>query len=286
MPLFKPSVAELKAKRDTTGLVQELRSKDRRARVEAIQALGELRAASALAALASFLLAPTSSLAEQVEVSEALGKIGGEPAIEPLRQALAISRERERVLIDGVANETDRRYSIEFYINRIATDEYLLRAEIATALGCIGGMRAFAALIEMLADETGAMASHVKRAATDALNGILASAAADFVPALCAALDHQTLDVRAWAAERLRDYGDVRALDVLIAAMRDESEQFLVRTAAMACLGKFGDERALASLEELMQAGNRNFAVDAKHAAMEIRQRLKLDQRLGIYQDE
>ncbi len=286
MPLFKPSVAELKAKRDVTGLVQQLQSKNRRARIEAIQALGDLRVASAIPALARFLLAPATALAEQVAAAEALGQIGDEQAIEPLKQARAISREREGVLIDGVFNATDRRYSMEFYINRIATDEYLVRSEIATALGRIGGMRAITALVEMLANETGAMGNDVKRAVKDALDTILARTDADCVPWLTTALDHQTLDVRAWAAERLRDYGDGRALDALVAAARDESEEFAVRTAAMACWGKFGDERALAGLEELMQAGNRNLAFDAKHAAMEIRQRLKLDRRLAIYQDE
>ena len=51
MPLFGPNIAAMKEKGDLAGLVLMLKGKDVRARTQAVKALGELRARSAVSAI-------------------------------------------------------------------------------------------------------------------------------------------------------------------------------------------------------------------------------------------
>jgi len=272
MPLFGPNIAAMKEKRDLAGLLMVLKGKDARARAEAARALGELGARSTMSAIAELLLAEDNSLAEKTTAAEALGLINDEAAIDALAQATDASRERERGAINAAIDSPDRKYSINYYVNRIAADESSLRSAIAIALGRIGGERGIGALFEMLATETGQMANRVKSDARNAIADALQRVGQRFVPLTCEALKHSAVEVRQWAAHCLGDLGSEQAVSALIAAAYDEQEDFDVREAAMRSLGNIGDRRAIPYLEDLLHSGSRAVGRDAQAALAGIRQ--------------
>ena len=273
MPLFPPNIAAMKERRDLAGLLIVLKSKDARARAQAVQALGELGARSALPAIAALLLSPDSKLAEKTTAAEALGSIKDDSAVDALVQEIANSRERERGTIDAAIDAPDRKYSLNYYVNRIAADEYTLRSAIAIALGRIGGERGVRALFEMLATETGQMASSVKNDAKTAISAALESDGQRFVPLLIDELKGKSVEVRQFAAYCLGDYASEDAVNALIAAAYDEQEDFDVRASAMRSLANIGDRRAIPYLEDLLHSGNRAVVRDAQAALTGIRQR-------------
>ncbi len=273
MPILKPNLAAMQAKRDTAGLVQLLKSKACHTRVEAVHALAEIGDPKSIPAIAELLLAAANPL-EQVEIAEGLGKIASADAIEPLVKTIALSRERERVTIDAAIASPDRQYHEGLYINRISAEEYTLRSAIAAALAQIGGTRALQSLIEMLATETGQMADSVKRAVKESIVALLKRADAQFIPLLCDYLNHSSADVRQWAAYCLGEFGNAEATDELGKVAWDAHEEFGVREAAAVSLGCVGDLRALPYLEELMRQDNKFLASRAKHSLEMIRARV------------
>lgn len=273
MPLFGSNIAALKEKRDLAGLLLALKGKDARGRQQAAQALGELSARSMVPAIAALLLTADNSLAEKTSAAEALGWIQDEAAMDALVDAAAQSRAREHASIDTATAATDRQYSINFYVNRIAADESTLRRAIALALGRIGGARAIRALFEMLALEAGQMADSVKSTVRNSIADALQKDGAQFVPRVCEELEHASADVRQWAAHCLGDLGGEPAIHALIAAAYNEQEVFGVREAALRSLGNVGDRRAIPYLEDLLQSGNRSVVRDAQSALTGIRQR-------------
>jgi HEAT repeat protein len=276
MPILGPNIANLQARRDIAGLIQASKSKDLRTRCAALHALGELRDPRALPMLNDCLFSLASQTPEKTEAAEALGKLGDAGAMEALFRANEISRERERREIDDTIATPDKTYRPAFYVNRIAADEYALRAAIAQAMARLGGMRALEALFQMLATETGAMANPAKTAIKNAITDALKNQGARLVPFLCAQLENASVDVREWAAHCLSGFEDTRAINALVAAACDAREHFSVREAALVTLGKIGDAGALADLEALMRADNRGLARDAKQTALAIRARLNL----------
>lgn len=273
MPLFAPNIAAMKEKRDLAGLLMVLKGKDARARGQAAKALGELGARSTVSAITELLLAADNKLGEKTSAADALGMIKDDAAIDALVNAAAKSRERERGDINAAINSSDRKYSINFYVNRIAADEYTLRSAIAIALGRIGGERAIRALFEALALETGQMAESVKSDVRNSIADALQRGGERFVPLACEELKHSSMDVRQWAAHCLGDLGGAQAANALIATAYDEKEAFDVREAAMRSLGNIGDRRAIPYLEDLLHSGNRPVMRDAQAALAGIRQR-------------
>ena len=276
MPLFPPNIAAMKEKRDFAGLLMILKGKDVRARSAAAQALGELGARSAVPAIAELLLSPDSKLTEKTTAAEALGSIKDDSAVDALVQETAHSRARERGTIDAAIDATDRKYSLNYYVNRIAADEYTLRSAIAIALGRIGGERGIHALFEMLATETGQMGSSVQKDAKTAISTVLESDGQRFVPLLIEELKEKSVEVRQFAAYCLGDYGSEEAVNALIATTYDEQEDFDVRASAMRSLANIGDRRAIPYLEDLLHSGNRAIVRDAQAALDGIRQKSPL----------
>lgn len=282
MPLFKPNIAALQAKRDIAGLTQALKLNDVRVRGEAIKALGLLGDARAVPALSACLLARDSDPPTQIAAVSALGKIGDAAAIAPLLQANALSQERERAEIDASMNTPARAYRNEFYINRIATHEYELRVTIAHALGAIGGTPALTALFGLLATEKGAMESGVKRAVKDAISETIKNPAEPTITFLLEQLGHTTSEVRAWTAQLLGQFALPPVAAALADTACDEQEDYTVRVVALAGLGNIGDTASLPRLEELARAGNRGLARDARQTIIAIRQRANLPNLVGF----
>jgi HEAT repeat protein len=282
MPIFGPNIANLQAKRDVVGLVQALKSNDIRTRCAVLHALGELRDPRASSVLRDWLFANGSQTREKTEAAEALGKLGDASAVDALFKANAISQKRERQEIDDSVATPDKTYRPGFYVNRIAADEYALRAAIAQAIARLGGARAVETLFQMLATETGAMSGPVKTAIKNAIMDTLKNQDAQIVPFLCDQLKHASVDGRTWAAHCLNEFEDTRAVDALLDVACDAQEQFAVREAALVTLGKIGDARALPDLEALMRSDQRGLARDAKQCVIAIRQRWNLPTLTGF----
>ncbi len=282
MPILGPNIPALQAKRDIAGLIQACKSKDIRTRCAALHALGELRDPRALPVLKDCLFSNASQAPEKTEAAEALGKLGDASALDLLLMANEISKERERQEINDSIDTRDKTYRPAFYVNRIAADEYALRAAIAQAIARLGGTRALDALFQLLATETGAMSSPVKTAIKNAIADALENQDAQIVPFLCAQFKHASADVRECAAHCLSEFEDTRAVDALLDAACDEREQFAVRTAALVTLGKIGDASALPDLDALTRSDNRGLARDAKQCVLAIRQRLNLPTITGF----
>ncbi len=272
MPLFKPNIANLKAKRDIAGLVQALTIRDPDIRHAAADALGELQATNATPSIVGMLLASDSTRGERIAAANALGKIGDGSTIDALMQASETSRQREQVSIDAALKSRDPNYRPNLYVNRISAEEFELRAAIAQAIGQIGGARAVQALADMLAAEKGAMEGSVKSSIRSAMSD--AASNPDTLPAFCQAIKHTSAEVRYWAAHCLAEFDDLAAIDALLRAAYDENESFDVRQIALVGLGRIGNAQAIPYIEDLQQDANQGIARDAKQCLMAIRGRL------------
>ncbi|MCX7840135.1 MAG: HEAT repeat domain-containing protein [Anaerolineae bacterium] len=276
MPLLGPNIPQLQAKRDVAGLVRALQSKDVRTRCDALRALGELREPRAFPILRDCLLAETTTTPEKIQAAEALGQLGDTSAIDALFLASEQNLTLEEREIDAVRMIPDKTYRPEFYVNRIATDEYNLRVAIAHALAQLGGEHAIEKLFQMLAAEDGAMASATQAAIKDAITVALERGNAAYASLVRAQLAHPSATVREHAAHCLRAFPDTESVDALLDVARNEHEVFSVRAAAFVTLGQIGDARALTTLEELLDSSNPNVVREAKQCLFTIRQRLNL----------
>lgn len=276
MPLFGANVAGLKQKRDVAGLTQLLKSKDARARADAIIALGELGDSRAVPALGELLVAPEQLIGDLIQAANALGKIDDASTIAALQRAVMVSRKREQDLIDLTRAAPERKYRDGFYVNRISTDEYELRTTIAGALANLANVDALNALFEMLANETGAMESSIKSKVREQIERACAKMGARATPVLCDQLRHASVHVRQWSAQNLIAYPERPVIDALLRAVSDDAEAYDVRVAAMITLGNIGDEACLPAIDELAVSANKSLAREAKQCAISIRQRLGL----------
>ena len=281
MPILRPNIANLQAKRDVAGLIQTLKSKDIRTRCAALHALGELRDPRALPVLKDWLFANASQTPEKTEAAEALGKLGDANTLEVLLKANELSQARERQEIERALAVPDKVYRAGFYVNRIAAEEYALRGAMAQAIARLGGTRAVETLFQMLATEKGAMEGPTKTVIKNAIANALKNQDAPIVPFLCEELKSASVDVREWAARCLNGFPDARAVEAQVDAACDEREHFAVREASLGTLGKTGDVRALPDLEALMRSGNRGLARDAKQCVTAIRTWLNLPAMVG-----
>jgi HEAT repeat protein len=243
MPLFGQNVDGMKSRQDIAGLTAALYDKSPSVRSQAAQALGSLR---------------------------------NESAVEALVEAAARSRERERTAVDKALASPDPKHSANFYINRIASEEYTLRTTIVQALGTIGRERAIRALFEMLDEETGQMEGSLRQDIQTTAADTLQRDGDRSIPLLCELLGHQSVAAREWAAHCLGSFSGSQAIVALITAAYDEDEHFDVREASLYSLAKMGDRRVIPYLEDLQHSGNRSIVRDAQAALAGIRQRFPL----------
>lgn len=280
MPIFQPNVSSLKEKRDVVGLLKLVKSKDRRIRRAAIQALGEVGDPAAVPDLVEILLRTRSdhaerasaAHAERVDAAEALGMLGDAAAVGPLLQAAATSRELELTLVASAQASPDRTHRPGLSANIISSDEYLLRSTIAQALANIGGDVALRGMFEMLAAEAGPMASSMQTAIQVAITNTLSRGQASYPDVLHEQRSSPSIECRQIAVRSLGELGEA-AVELLIGVAGNEDEVFPVRQSAIACLGRIGDIRALPCLDELSESDNRPLARDARYNAAIIRQR-------------
>lgn len=224
--------------------------------------------------LRDYLLSDPTTTPEKIQAAEALGKLSDATTVDALFLASEVAREKRE--IDAVLIVSDKTYRPEFYVNRIATDEYNLRVAIARALARLGGERAIEKLFQLLAAENGAMASAAQAAIKAAITAALERGDATYAPLVRAHLAHTSVIVREHAAHCLSAFPDAESMDALLDVVYNEQEVLSVRAAAFITLGKIGDARILPHLEELIHSSNASVAREAKQCLFTIRQRLNL----------
>ena len=271
MGLFgPPDVAKLKAKGDVKGLIKALGyQKDWHVRQAAAEALGKIGDARAVEPLVAALKDQDSNARQGA--AEALGRIGDARAVEPLIAALkegagvgrvAALNSNARQAAAGALGQIGDARAVEPLIAALRDqDQYTgLRKAAVGALGRIGDARAVEPLIAVLRDPGEEMC----KAAAEALGQIGAPAVEPLIAVLepGTAVEHAKRalgqigapavepliavlgvgGLRTAAVDALGRIGDARAVEPLIAALKDKD--WFGRSAAAEALGKIGDARA------------------------------------------
>jgi HEAT repeat protein len=169
----------------------------------------------------------------RVRVAETLGKIGDARAIDPLIRVLEdmIEAHRRRISAGrpgpplGQALREDKDLEL-----------------VQEALGRIGEP-AIEPLIRARKEKGISEGSQFATATADAVRYIGQPA----IEPLVRTLKDKDWSVRGWAATRLGDIGDVRAVEPLVRALRDDRDA-RVRSSAAGALGRIGDVRAMEPL--------------------------------------
>ncbi len=139
-----------------------------------------------------------------------------------------------------------------------------IRSEAAKALELLKDARAVPALIETLKGDP----TYVRTKATVALIEIGEPAVAALIPLIM----HPDDEVGELAAKALGEIGDKRAVEPLIAALKDKTRE--VRRYAAVALGNLGDARAIEPLKEAENDSNFYVRYNAGSALGKINQKL------------
>ncbi len=176
--------------------------------------------------------------------AEALGRIGDENAVDPLKEAL--KEEYEDAGVRRNAAEALGRIGAKEAVDGLieALKDEVVSEYAAEALGRIGAKEAVDGLIEALKDEI------VSEYAAEALGKTGRKEAVD---GLIWALANGNKFVRRNAAEALGRIGAKEAVDRLIEALKDAHEDAFVRRNAAEALGRIGDENAVDPLKEALK---------------------------------
>ena len=277
MGLFgPPNVEKLKAKKDVNGLIKALSyQKDPSVNQAAAKALGQIGDARAIEPLI-VALNNRNRLVIQA-VATALVWFGA-PAVKPLVSAIKTARQHDpifQIAPQILAQIRDRR-AVEPLINALKDSYLVVQQASAQALGQIGDPRAVKPLVTTLHDQN----RDVRRASASALQTLgwrpdQDSVGATYwiikdqwqkciqigVPAiepLATALRNGFSHEREAAASTLGQIRNARAVDPLIAALKDESME--VRRAATEALEQIGS----LAVEPLIMA-IANGGSDARH---------------------
>ncbi|HMH50203.1 MAG TPA: HEAT repeat domain-containing protein [Candidatus Acidoferrum sp.] len=200
----------------------------------------------------------------------ALGRIGTDAAIQPLREALRDAAWLVRASAATAIGSIGDVSALSALTEALHDQDWRVRGDAAEGLGKLGIDAVIPYLVEALGDElydVGVKAAEAlgevgSEAAVDAaLNALgspnptlrhLAAAALSemgshrAVPALVRALEDQDADVRCSAVFALEAVGDKEAFEAFLRAVNDSSDT--VRASAAAALGRTGSEAALPDL--------------------------------------
>jgi HEAT repeat protein len=177
-------------------------------------------------------------------VAESLGKIGGEPALKVLLNALIDLRSDITGDISRALGKIGDERAVEPLTKALKEWKHW---SSAFALAEIGGEHAQNALMEALESPE----SSLRWAATMALAKFRAPKVVD---RLVQALKDESELVRWSAADSLAETGDERAVDGLIAALATDDSS--VRFHAAQALGEIGGERALGALRDAIRSND------------------------------
>jgi HEAT repeat protein len=268
----------------TKSLITALKDGDGNVRKTAAEVLGKLGDVRAVEPLVTALKDEAWWYVREA-AAEALGKLGDVRAVEPLVAALKDGFVRTTAA-EALGELGDA--GTKFLIAALKDGDGNVRETAAEALGKLGDVRAVEPLVVVLKDGD----ENVRKAAAEAL-GELGDVRA--VEPLVAALKDEEVNVweaavralgRIWkltdivelgnsdskvkmaAAEALGERGDVRAVEPLVAALKDEARY--VRTTAAEALGKLGDIRAVEPLFAALKNEDMNVREAAVRALREL----------------
>lgn len=265
--LFKVNVEDMKAKKDTEGLIRCLKNKRNIfVRIDAARALGDLGDPKAIDPLVEALKDKFRPVREAA--AEALGKLGGDPrGVEAFLDFLKNSSSMVREEGAAALGKIGHRSAAEALIQVINDESFFVRLSAVISLGKVGDSGATEPLTQCLKDED----KDIREAASSAL-GIVGDARA--VESLIQTLKDESPRVRYHAADSLGKLGDARAVEALIEATRDKgwledaagknqgkkkspqnpgaTPRKWVRQKAVEALGMIGDARAVPALTEAL----------------------------------
>jgi HEAT repeat protein len=283
MPLFgPPNIQKLKLKRDATALVKALAHREDHIRREAAIALGELGDVRAVEPLIAALVEGYAKV--RVRAAEVLGQLGDARAVAPLSESLS----DEDAGVRGQAAVALRKFLPSAEVSELARQgelrahravlrskfaDWQERIAAAEALRQHGDPQAVESFLfvwlypygtvtdirgqNLLKDATREALVELGEAAVEPLIAVLneqgcyTSVLSYYSLAEPLALGKGS-HLRALAAEALGKLGDRRAVEPLIAALRDSS--LGLRCEAARALGELGDARAVAPLMESLES--------------------------------
>jgi HEAT repeat protein len=248
-----PDVEKLEANKDVKGLIKALDyKKDYNVRRRAVEALGKIGDPKAVDPLINALKDEDEYVRKNA--AGALGKIGDPKAVDPLINALKDDDIGVRWRVVEALGKLGDPKAVDPLTNALKDENKYMRQGAAEALGKIGDPKAVDALINALKDEEWFM----RHRAAEALGKIgwkpkdneekawYLVANRDYeslklgkhsVDPLINALNDDVNSVRKWAAEALREIGDVRAVEPLIQAISSRELVENVRVSIAEALG-------------------------------------------------
>jgi HEAT repeat protein len=216
------TLGKLRDTRAVEPLIAALKDKDKGVRRKAAEALGKLQGVQAVEPLIA-ALKDEHELVRQVAL-RALGQIWQLPRLAELGSS---SRSMRREAVEALGKLRDAR-AVEPLIVALEDDDWWVRSGAARALRKLGDTRAVEPLIAVLRDEEELVRQHALRALGQIWQ----------LPDLTR-LGSNDRSVQEEAAEALGELGDTRAVEPLIAALKDKDKG--VREKAAEALGKLGE---------------------------------------------
>jgi HEAT repeat protein len=236
MSLFgKPDIEKLKTKRNIEGLIKALGNKKyadvRWQSARVLEQLGDKRAIEPLIQA----LNDDHGLVRKSAI-EALGKIGDERATEALIAGLNDQDDEIRLSAVNSLKQIGDEHATKLLITVLKDKNTDVRISAASALGQIGGGHAAMALIDALNDKNAKVRESVTYALRKIDDDAIAEISETAVERLIAALKDPVSDIRKVMVRALGQMGDDRALEPLVEALQDESNE--VRQSAALALEK------------------------------------------------
>ncbi|HEY1171303.1 MAG TPA: HEAT repeat domain-containing protein [Verrucomicrobiae bacterium] len=259
--------------------LQQLKSKDAKTRLKAVEKLASMEDISVLDPLLT-ALGDADPAVRRLTVS-ALGKLKDERAANPLVKAL---HDREAAVREAAAEalrEIGDRRAMEPLVAALKDDSSGVRWRAASALDSLGWSPAneVQKALQLVALGKLEKASELGSAAIEPLIATLKTSVyykrmqavealawigdPKVVKPLIEALKDEDSNVRAKAVEGLASLGDSRAVEPLILALRDKDTR--VRATVIEALSKLGDPRAIDPLAKLLK----DSAWDVRMASVE-----------------
>jgi HEAT repeat protein len=181
-----------------------------------------------------------------------------------------LSKEKSRISSPSASKPAATRAAAEtkttvtMQVERLQASDWTARSAAAAELGKLGDRQATKALSTALRDS----AAEVAREAAAALGRLRDVAAVEALAAVVVNADgYFDWSVRVAAANSLEQLQDRRAVEVLIATVRDQAAE--VSEAAVRALGLLGDERAAEPLAAIVRNQSNYFLPAVRQAAVE-----------------
>jgi len=256
-------------------MIEKSKSKAPDVRWSAADALGKIGGEKAMESLVP-LLKDEHSIVRR-SAAYALAKIGGEKAMESLVPLLKDEHSIVRRSAADALAKIGGEKAMESLIPLLKDEDSDVRGSAAYALAEIGGEKAMESLVPLLKDE----APHVRRNAAFALAEIGGEKAMESLVPL---LKDESSDVRGSAAYALGEIGGEKAMESLVPLLKDESSD--VRGSAALALAEIGGEKAMESLVPLLKDEAPHVRGSAAYALGEIGGEKAMESLVPLLKDE